>query len=98
MKKEAKQGCDSPKRGKKAASGNEGVNGKMISRTPMPGLLLNLGKQKKYFQHNAQGVWSASDDNYTHGVGSTPEEAVAKLWLALHNSSQSAILKINRDE
>jgi hypothetical protein len=27
--------------------GTFGVNGKLISRTPMPGLLLNLGKQKK---------------------------------------------------
>jgi hypothetical protein len=27
--------------------GTVDVNGKMISRTPMPGLLLNLGKQKK---------------------------------------------------
>jgi hypothetical protein len=27
--------------------GTFGVNGKMISRTPMAGLLFNLGKQKK---------------------------------------------------
>lgn len=27
--------------------GTFGLNGKLISRTPMPGLLLNIGKQKK---------------------------------------------------
>ena len=33
--------------GKVSSNGTFGVNGNLISRTPMPGLLFNLGKQKK---------------------------------------------------
>ena len=33
--------------GKVSSNGTFGVNGNLISRTPMPGLLFNIGKQKK---------------------------------------------------
>jgi hypothetical protein len=50
-------------------------------------LIEACGDEFDYLQHNTIGVWTATDDHYTLGIGSTPEEATAKLWLALHSTS-----------
>lgn len=37
--------------------------------------------------NNLNSKWSAVRDDRSHYVGTTPEEAVAKLWLALNNKN-----------
>jgi hypothetical protein len=60
------------------------VEGEWYAVPDLSELIEACGDKFDYLQHNTQNVWTATDDQYTFGIGSIPEEAVAKLWLALH--------------